>query len=146
MILMTNDTQFGFRNGLGTREALFKLNVMSQGIINQDIHIQYMLAFELIRHDKRITNITREKLSIVKMCNSGCKRQNSWKSRNEEKCDTDLHTFPTSTLTYIQRSHLIGKALDDQSEGTKVNCITIKHLRYADDTVVLAETPEILQI
>lgn len=39
----------------------------------------------------------------------------------------------------------MNKALDDQSKDIKINGITINNLRYADDTVLLAETLEDLQ-
>lgn len=53
------DTQFGFRNGLGTREALFSLQVLAQrcrdvGVDVFACFIDYEKAFDTVRHDKLI--------------------------------------------------------------------------------------------
>ena len=52
-------TQFGFRNGVGTREALLAINVLTQRCrdMNVDIHacfIDYRKAFDMVKHDKMI--------------------------------------------------------------------------------------------
>ena len=57
-----SDTQFGFCKGLGTREALFALNVLSQRCldINQDLQvcfIDYNKAFDKVRHDLLIETL-----------------------------------------------------------------------------------------
>ena len=52
-------SQFGFRNRLGTRKALFALNVLAQRCmdINIDIHVCYVdfeKAFDKVRHEKLV--------------------------------------------------------------------------------------------
>lgn len=54
-------TQFGFRNFIVTREAIFSLQVLFQGanVINQNIYgciIIYQKTFDRTKHDKRIGN------------------------------------------------------------------------------------------
>jgi len=46
------NTQFGFREGLGTREALFGINVL---FFNQEVYacyIDFEKAFDKVKHDK----------------------------------------------------------------------------------------------
>lgn len=55
-----SDTQFGFRNGLGTREALFCYNVLVQRCldVNKDVYIcfiDYAKAFDSIRYQKLLS-------------------------------------------------------------------------------------------
>ena len=59
------ETQFGFRRGLGTREALFAFNVLIQRCmdVNQDIYacfIDYNKAFDKVRHDQ-LMNVLKTK-------------------------------------------------------------------------------------
>ncbi|XP_030747669.1 uncharacterized protein LOC115876118 [Sitophilus oryzae] len=54
-----DNTQFGFRNGLGTREALFSLNVMTQRCRDMNVNvfacfIDYRKAFDCVNHQKMI--------------------------------------------------------------------------------------------
>ena len=51
-----SDCQFGFRNGVGTREALFAVNVLTQRCldVNKDVYaclVDYEKAFDRVRHD-----------------------------------------------------------------------------------------------
>ena len=62
-----DQAQFGFRNGLGTREALFSLNVLAQRCMdmNVDVYacfIDYTKAFDCVKHEKLIT-VLKQKLS-----------------------------------------------------------------------------------
>lgn len=54
-----SNTQFGFRNAMGTREAIFSLQVLFQRAsdVNQNIYacfIDYQKAFDNVKHDKLI--------------------------------------------------------------------------------------------
>ena len=70
-----DESQFGFRNGLGTREALFALNVLAQRCMdmNIDIHVCYVdfeKAFDKVRHEKLVQilqakNIDKGDLRII---------------------------------------------------------------------------------
>ncbi|XP_044750612.1 uncharacterized protein LOC123310952 [Coccinella septempunctata] len=70
-----DNTQFGFRNGMGTREALFSLNVLAQRCrdMNVDVYacfIDYRKAFDCVSHEKmmqilRETGIDEQDLHVV---------------------------------------------------------------------------------
>jgi len=54
-----SNTQFGFRNSVGTREAIFSLQVLIQRArdVNHDVYacfIDYQKAFDRVKHDKLI--------------------------------------------------------------------------------------------
>lgn len=62
-----SDTQFGFRDALGTREALFAYNVSVQRCldVNQPVYacfLDYNKAFDKVRHDRLIEILTKKNL------------------------------------------------------------------------------------
>ncbi|KAI5746878.1 hypothetical protein M8J77_008501 [Diaphorina citri] len=62
-----SNTQFGFRNGFGTREALFAFNVIMQRCldVNQNIHIcflDYNKAFDRVQHNQLMDTLEEEGL------------------------------------------------------------------------------------
>ncbi|XP_071574655.1 uncharacterized protein [Temnothorax nylanderi] len=70
-----DETQFGFRNGLGTREALFSLNVLTQRCRDMNINVfvcftDYRKAFDCVKHHKmieilRATGIDSEEIRLI---------------------------------------------------------------------------------
>lgn len=154
-----SDTQFGFRNGLRTREALFALSVMSQRCldINQDIYaclIDYNKAFDRVRHDQLIEILLRKKLDLrdIRII-SNLYYDQKVIVRVEDRTYEEIEIrsgirqgcILSPILFNLYSKSIMNKALDDQSKGIKINGITINNLRYADDTVLLAETLEDLQ-
>lgn len=62
-----SDTQMGFRKGLGTREALFGMNVLLQRCLdmNQDVYacfIDFEKAFDRVRHEQLIQILKNKNL------------------------------------------------------------------------------------
>lgn len=155
-----SDTQFGFRSGLGTREALFALNVMSQRCldINQDMYlcfIDYNKAFDRVRHDHLMKlleekNLDRRDIAIIlnlyynQRASIRVERQSS--EEIEIKKGVRQGCILSPLLFNVYSENIINKAFSDQTIGIKINGIPINNLRYADDTVLIAETAEDLQI
>lgn len=55
------ETQFGFRKGTGTREALFALNVLIQRCLDMNIcFIDYNKAFDRVHH-KQLMEVLKAK-------------------------------------------------------------------------------------
>ena len=55
--MLNGDTQFGFKGGLGTREAVFSLNTLVQNCHDrrQNVYmcfIDYEKAFDSVKHDQ----------------------------------------------------------------------------------------------
>lgn len=154
-----SDTQFGFRKGLGTREALFALNVLSQRCldINQDIYacfIDYNKAFDKVRHDQLIETLVKRRIDlrdirIISNLYYGQKAAVRIEDTTSEEIDIQRGVRQGCILSPIlfnlYSEDIVNRALDDQDMGIKINGMTINNLRYADDTVILAGTHEDLQ-
>lgn len=154
------DTQFGFRNGLGTREALFALNVMCQRCLdmNQNIYmcfIDYNKAFDKVRHDHLMRLLVEKSLDkrdiriiskIYYNQKANIRIEQETTEEIEIKKGVRQGCILSPILFNLYSEDIINRALSEQDIGIKINGIPINNLRYADDTVVIAETPEDLQI
>lgn len=153
------DTQFGFRKGLGTREALFALNVLSQRCmdVNQDLYacfIDYNKAFDKVRHDQLIETLLKRRIDlrdirIISNLYYGQKAIVRVDDRTSEEIEIQRGVrqgcILSPTLFNLYSEDIVRKALDDQDIGIEINGKVINNLRYADDTVLLAGTLEDLQ-
>ena len=149
-----SDTQFGFRNGVGTREALFALNVMSQRCldINQDLYIcfiDYNKAFDKVRHDQVIKLLTEKNLDkrdIRIISNLYYNQKATVRVGNDMTEEIQIKRgvrqgcILSPTLFNLYSEEIINKAISNLSIGIKINGILINNLRYADDTILVAET------
>uniref|UniRef100_A0A8D8LPD3 Craniofacial development protein 2 n=1 Tax=Cacopsylla melanoneura TaxID=428564 RepID=A0A8D8LPD3_9HEMI len=147
-----SETQFGFRSGFGTREALLTYNVLMQKCkeMNVDVYtcfIDYEKAFDRVKHEKLIEILKSKKIhdwDIRLIANL------YWKQIANIKVESDLSSGVVikrgvrqgcilSPLLFNMYSETIFKeALKDINSGIKINNYTINNLRYADDTVLLA--------
>lgn len=147
-----SETQFGFRNGLGTREALFALNVLTQRCldVNQDLHlcfIDYNKAFDKIRHDRLIQLLQEKKLdtrdtriiaNLYYNQKAVVQIDNTTSKKIEIRRGVRQGCVLSATLFNIYAEEIMRKALEDETVGVKVNGIAINNIRYADDTVLVA--------
>lgn len=152
-------TQFGFRNGFGTREALFSLNVLTQRCRDMNVNvfacfIDYRKAFDCVKHHKMIeilkeTGVDQQEIKIISNL--------YWHQVAEVRVET-----ATSDVVLIKRGVRQGcilspllfniyseaifrEALDTVNGGITVNGIKINNIRYADDTVIMADNMADLQ-
>uniref|UniRef100_A0A8D8TK36 Craniofacial development protein 2 n=1 Tax=Cacopsylla melanoneura TaxID=428564 RepID=A0A8D8TK36_9HEMI len=154
-----SNTQFGFRNGFGTREALFAYNVMVQRCldVNQDVYacfIDYNKAFDKVRHTLLI-NILREEnidtrdIQILK--NLYFEQKAEIRIRSETSKELKIKRgvrqgcVLSPLLFNIYSERIMAKALEEENGGIVINGTSINNLRYADDAVILAENIEDLQ-
>ena len=154
-----SEVQFGFRAGLGTREALFSLQVLIQRArdVNCDVFacfIDFEKAFDKVPHGKLIdilktSGIDGKDISLI----SNLYLQQKATVRLENEL-SDI--FPVGkgvrqgcilspALFNIYSENLFREALDGSEDGIAVNGQYINNIRYADDTVLLADSAEGLQ-
>uniref|UniRef100_A0A8D8XEP5 Craniofacial development protein 2 n=1 Tax=Cacopsylla melanoneura TaxID=428564 RepID=A0A8D8XEP5_9HEMI len=150
--------QFGFVNAVGTREALFSAQVLFQKCRDVSCNvfaclIDYKKAFDRVRHEQMIeilkeTGIDGKDLRIITNL--------YWNQTAVLRVDYE-HTEQVEILRGVRQGCIISpilfnlyseyifkEALADLDEGISINGVHL-NLRYADDTIVFADTLEGLQ-
>jgi hypothetical protein len=149
-----DDTQFGFRSGLSTREALFSLNVLVQRCldVNVDVYmcfIDYEKAFDTVRHPKLLELLQEKGIDardIQLIANLYWNQTANIKIENEISGEVKIRRGVRqgcilSPLLFNMYSEAIFKeALQGESVGIMVNGKHINNIRYADDTVLIADS------
>uniref|UniRef100_A0A8D8SHV0 Craniofacial development protein 2 n=1 Tax=Cacopsylla melanoneura TaxID=428564 RepID=A0A8D8SHV0_9HEMI len=151
--------QFGFLNAVGTREALFSVQVLIQRSrdVNSNVFaclIDYKKAFDRVKHEMMV--------EILKQIGTDARTINIitnlyWNQTAVLKIDGE-HTDEVQILRGVRQGcvlspilfnlyseHIFREALNDMDEGIPINGIRLNNLRYADDTIMLADTIEGLQ-
>lgn len=151
--------QFGFRNGFGTREALFSIQVLIQNCkdVQKDIFIcfvDYEKAFDKVRHSKLIEIL--QKLDINQK-DLRCIQKLYWEQKAVIRVGTELSEeiditrgvrqgCILSPLLFNVYSEEIFQHLENINAGVKVNGVNINNIRYADDTALIADSLEGLEL
>lgn len=154
-----SETQFGFREALGTREALFAVQVLFQRCrdVGCDVYvclIDYQKAFDKVQHNKmievlRTTGIDEKDLRII--INLYWHQTASIRVEGDYSEDISIRRgvrqgcVLSPTLFNLYSEYVFGKALENVDAGVLVNGERINNIRYADDTVVFADSLEGLQ-
>ncbi|KAI5732155.1 hypothetical protein M8J77_022354 [Diaphorina citri] len=152
-------TQFGFRGGLGTREALFCLQVLIQRCrdINQDVYacfIDFEKAFDRVQHTKLVEILRKIKLDdkdIRIIANLYWQQKATVRTENRETEEVKIKRgvrqgcVLSPLLFNLYSEELFNEALEDSNEGISINGTIINNIRYADDTVILASNINDLQ-
>lgn len=158
---LSGDTQFGFKNGMGTREAVFCLNTLMQNCLDQRkevfmCFIDYEKAFDTVKHDILIrhlhtANIYYNDVRIIKNLywNQEARVQISQQDITEKfevlrGVRQGCILSPMLFNLYVENIFL--EALENVEAGIKINGIILNNLRYADDTVIMASSAEELQL
>uniref|UniRef100_A0A8D9AT98 Craniofacial development protein 2 n=1 Tax=Cacopsylla melanoneura TaxID=428564 RepID=A0A8D9AT98_9HEMI len=157
--LLISQNQFGFVNAVGTREALFAVQVLVQRCrdVNCDVYIcliDYKKAFDRVQHKKL--------MEILKTCGIDEKDQriirNLYWDQNatirvgEEKTDAiniqrgvRQGCILSPLLFNLYSERIFEEALEDAEEGLPINGTRLNNIRYADDTIVFSDSQEGLQ-
>lgn len=153
------EMQFGFRDSMGTREALFTLQVLLQRCrdVSCDVYacfIDYAKAFDRCQHQKMVTALQRvglDEKDIRIIMNL------YWNQRAQVKVEDQLTDqvkimrgvrqgcVLSPTLFNIYSEEIFTEALTNLEMGIRVNGEYINNIRYADDTVLLATSLNDLQ-
>jgi hypothetical protein len=156
---ITGDEQFGFRNGMGTREALFCMPILLQKSIEfrKNIYVCFIdlekacdrvphtLLFQCLdsvgldTYDIRLLkNLYYNQTACVKV-DQEVSAKVSIKRGVRQGCVMSPMLFNAYTEPVFEI------ALNNRREGVKIGGEIINNIRYADDTAIMAESLEDLQ-
>ena len=152
-------TQFGFRNGLGTREALFSLKVLCQKCTEMQTNlylcfIDFEKAFDKVQHNKLIEVLTKigidkKDIRIVKNLywNQQASILTGFQKSENIKIERGVRQgcVLSPLLFNIYSEEIFSQALEDRDEGVIINGQNLNNLRYADDTILITNNPQDLQ-
>ena len=152
-----SEKQFGFLADRGTRNAIFTLNMLLERSIEvqKDIYfcfIEYSKAFDKVGHDDLFAilmglNIDAKDLRIL--------RNLYWEQTAAIRMDNEISHYRAikrgvrqgcvaSPDLFNLYSEMILRNLNEH-EGVKVGGNNINNLRYADNTVLIADSEQKLQ-
>lgn len=152
-------TQFGFRQGFGTREALYSLTALLQKCRDQQkdvfmCFIDYQKAFDCVKHvelikmlqDKRIDkNDARFIKTLYANQTASVKVGNETTQKFPIERGVRQGCVLSPLLFNLYSEAIFERALTDAEDGIKINGQVVNNLRYADDTVIIADSQEALQ-
>uniref|UniRef100_A0A8D8SMX4 Craniofacial development protein 2 n=1 Tax=Cacopsylla melanoneura TaxID=428564 RepID=A0A8D8SMX4_9HEMI len=154
-----SESQFGFRRAVGTREALFSIQVLFQRCrdVNCDIYacfVDYQKAFDRVQHSKMIkalqeTGLDGKDLKII--ANLYWNQVSSVKLEGENTNNVQIlrgvrqGCVLSPVIFNVYSEHILKEALQDMEAGILLNGERINNIRYADDTVIFADSFESLQ-
>lgn len=154
-----DETQFGFRKGRGTREAIFALRIISERMVEKKkklylCFIDYTKAFDRVNHVKLVEIMEKvgipphERRLIINIYWGQTARVRT-KGSNETnsieiKRGVRQGCILSPVLFNLYSEHIIKEALQDIT-GININGQNLTNLRFADDTVLLANTQKDLQ-
>lgn len=153
-------TQFGFKSGTGTREALFCVQTLVQNCmdVRKDVFlcfVDYEKAFDKVKHEKLMEVL--QKLDIDGK-DIQCIQNLYWNQkahvRNNDGYTNDIDIrsgvrqgcILSPLLFNLYTEALFNEALEDVEKGIKVNGEFINNIRYADDTTLISDNLPDLQI
>lgn len=154
-----SDSQFGFREGMGTREAMVATQVLIQNCcdVKKDIclcFVDYEKAFDRVEHH-RLMQLLRN-LDIDQK-DIRCIENLYWNQTAQIKLDGDLSNnvqirkgvrqgcVLSPLLFNLYSEAVFREALEEKEIGIKVNGMWINNIRYADDTVLITDNMQDLQ-
>jgi len=152
-----SEEQAGFRKNSGTIEAIFNFKILAEKYIemNKDIYacfIDYSKAFDSVDHEELIASLKQiniDENDVAVIANL------YWQQRTQIRLGSDL-SDPVRIKRGVRQGCVLSPSLFnlytefifrtiEGSPGLKVGGYTINNLRYADDTVLLAESEQDLQ-
>lgn len=154
-----DETQFGFRNALGTREALFALNILLQKCRDQrkDVFVcfvDYEKAFDRVQHIQLINILRNMEVDNrdVRIIENLYWRQKAAVRLNGKLTEESQilrgvrqGCILSPLLFNIYSDKIFKRATQEQEMGVQINGEYINTIRYADDTVILSDKLEDLQ-
>ena len=153
------ETQFGFKGGFGTREAIFSLQVLIQRCrdMNRDVYVcfvDFSKAFDNVKHEKLIqllksTGLDSKDIRVVANLywnqSAKIKINDNFSENSFIKKGVRQGCVLSPTLFNLYSEAIFDEVLHNASEGIRMNGELINNVRYADDTAIIASSLEDLQ-
>lgn len=154
-----SDSQFGFRQGLGTREAIVATQVLVQNCYDQrkDVclcFIDYEKAFDQVQHHKLmqfLKKLEKDQKDIRCIENlywyytAQIKLGNNMSNTIQVRRRVRQGCVLSPLLFNLYSEAVFQEASKDVEMGIRVNGVWINNVRYADDTVLIADNIHDLQ-
>ncbi|KAI5708046.1 hypothetical protein M8J77_015361 [Diaphorina citri] len=154
-----SQNQFGFVNAVGTREALFAVQVLVQRCrdVNCDVYsclIDYQKAFDRVQHEHMIkilkkTGVDDKDLKIITNLywNQSATIRVDGEQTEAIKIERGVRQgcILSPLLFNIYSEQIFKEALEEVDEGIPLNGERLNNIRYADDTIVFSDSLEGLQ-
>lgn len=151
--------QFGFLNAVGTREALFSVQVLIQRSrdVNSNVFaclIDYKKAFDRVKHEMMVEimkQIGTDARTINIITNLYWNQTAVLKIDGEHTEDIQIQRgvrqgcILSPILFNLYSEFIFREALENIDEGIPLNGVRVNNIRYADDAIVFADTQEGLQ-
>lgn len=148
--------QFGFKKGMGTRNAIFTLRTVMERYleINKEVHmvfIDFAKAFDTVKHEKMVEVLKQQSMdkndinliSKLYWCQSAAIKLEGAISRYmdikvgvRQGCVLSPELFNLYSENIFQDINL---------PGVNIGGIKVNNIRYADDTVLMSENAEDLE-
>lgn len=154
-----SSSQFGFRQGMGTREAIVATQVLVQNChdVRKDIclcFIDYEKAFDRVEHPKlmqllRSLDIDQKDIRCIE--NLYWYQTAQIRFNNEMSDDIEIRRgvrqgcVLSPLLFNLYSEGVFREALEGVEIGLRVNGVWINNIRYADDTMLIADNMQDLQ-
>uniref|UniRef100_A0A8D8SXR8 Craniofacial development protein 2 n=1 Tax=Cacopsylla melanoneura TaxID=428564 RepID=A0A8D8SXR8_9HEMI len=152
-------TQFGFMKGLGTRDALFSVQVLFQRCRDMNCNIfacfiDYQKAFDKVKHNKMMevlqdSGMDGKDLRIIKNLywNQSATIKINQENTDEIKILQGVRQgcIISPLIFNLYSEAIFQEALENMEEGILLNGKRVNNFRYADDTIIFADTAEGLQ-
>ena len=145
-----SDSQYGFRAGRGTRDAICQLRIMAERCLEMQqtlyiCFIDYTKAFDRVKHDLLFEILSKsgvpdKEINIINLQQKATVRyENETSQEITIKRGVRQGYILSPCLFNIYTKYLTREALDDE-KGININGQNITNIRYADYTIIMAES------
>ena len=148
------DSQLGFRKGRGTRDGICQLRLMSERLIEKNkklfvCYIDYKKAFDKIKHVALSKmhaeyNVPNEEIRLISSIYDYQEAQIRINTSLFRKVEIKQGCILSPIVFNMYSEEVVNKALEND-KGIVINGKGFTNIRYADDTVILADSEQNLQ-
>ena len=148
----SGETQFGFKSGSGTRDAIFTMRIITEKCLEKGKYlyvcfIDYAKAFDRVQHQKAFECLRSKDLRVITNLywnQRACIRNNNEVSDFAEIKRGVRQGCMMSPSLFNLYTECIFKSIEGMP-GISISGNIVNNLRYEDDTVLIADNEQDLQ-